>query len=134
VLLRAGGPAHREWLALHEARHRNRRDWARFFQRWDSLVRPVTGAPPLPHRAGDPFGRTVAVDGVETEYARLRFWLGLASTALLPATAVPPATIGDGLPPGAQVVRSFHEDRTTLLVAALLERHWRGFVVPPSQE
>jgi amidase len=37
----------------------------------------------------------------------------------------------DGLPCGVQIITREYGDYTSLRFAELLEREWRGFVVPP---
>ena len=58
------------------------------------------------------------------------FWAGLASSAYLPATAVPVGRTPDGLPVGMQVIAPYLEDRTALAFASHLEDVVGGFVPP----
>jgi amidase len=42
-----------------------------------------------------------------------------------------PLGLANGLPVGAQIVGPYLEDRTTIALAALIEREFGGFVAPP---
>jgi amidase len=58
-------------------------------------------------------------------------WAGLATSANLPATAMPVGLTRAGLPYGLQVIGPYLEDRTTLGFAELAEREFGGFQAPP---
>ncbi len=130
VLARAATLTHAEWVMHNEQRQRDLRLWTAFFRDWDVLLCPVMGCPAFRHAPELPtWERRITVAGRELPYNEMLFWPGLIGGALLPATAVPLARM-DGLPVGAQVVGPMHGDRTTLHVAGLLERAWRGFEAP----
>jgi amidase len=59
------------------------------------------------------------------------FWAGLVGLAYLPATAIPIAQSGEGLPIGVQVVGPQYGDLTCIHFAKLLEQEYRGFTPPP---
>lgn len=56
-----------------------------------------------------------------------------ASTCGLPATIVPIERTPTGLPIGVRIIGPYLEDRTTIALAALIEREFGGFVPPPTQ-
>lgn len=73
----------------------------------------------------------VEVDGAPRPAADNYFWLGLATTAGLPATTLPIGRDPAGLPIGAQIIGPVYHDRRTLRLAALIEAAFGGFVPPP---
>jgi amidase len=48
----------------------------------------------------------------------------------LPATAIPVTMSTEGLPIGIQIIGPYLEDRTTLMLAELIERELGGFHPP----
>ena len=130
--LRGIALSHRDWLRQDERRQQTRRAWARFFEDFDVVLCPCAHVPAFPHDQSEPMqARSLDVDGRARPYTEILRWAGLTLNAYLPATAVPLGTTTDGLPVGCQVAGPFLGDRTTLAVAALLERHHRAFVPPP---
>jgi amidase len=126
---------HREWLHLNERRFQIRRIWGQFFREWDVLLCPVIATPALPHmQQGETWERRIIVDGRTIRYNDMLFWPGITCAFHLPASVAPLGASKAGLPIGVQIVGPFHGDRTTIHVAELLERHWRGFVPPPGWE
>ncbi len=135
VSVRAVDMTHREWLHLDERRAQFRRAWGAFFQDWDVLLCPVIATPALPHmQEGQTWERQVSVNGRHVRYNDMLFWPGIFGAVHLPATVAPIAMSEAGLPIGVQIVGPLYGDRTTIHVAELLERHWRGFVPPPGWE
>ena len=135
VFVRAVDMTHREWLHLNERRFHVRRVWGAFFQDWDVLLCPVIATPALPHmQQGQTWERTAAVNGRSIPYNDMLFWPGITGAFHLPASTAPIGMTAAGLPIGVQIVGPFHGDRTTIHVAGMLERHWRGFVPPPGWE
>jgi amidase len=123
---------HRLWLREHEARYRMRAAWAAFFQDWDVLIAPVGSTAALPHdQSGPMWQRFIDVNGKQQNFADQLFWAGLATNPLLPATAAPLGFTKSGLPFGMQILGAPFADRTTIAVAAMLEKSWLGFEVPP---
>jgi amidase len=132
VSVRAVDMTHREWLHLNERRFHIRRVWGAFFQDWDVLLCPVIATPALPHiQQGQTWERSVTVNGRSIPYNDMLFWPGITCAFHLPASTAPIGMTEAGLPIGVQIVGPFHGDRTTIHVAGLLERYWRGFVPPP---
>jgi amidase len=123
---------HRDWLRLNERRAQFRRAWGAFFQQWDVLLCPAIATAALPHMRENPtWERQVTVNGRSIPYNDMLFWPGIVGAFHVPATMAPIAMTGTGLPLGVQIVGPLYGDRTTIHVAGLLERHWRGFVPPP---
>jgi amidase len=123
---------HREWLQLNERRFQLRRIWGQFFRDWDVLLCPAITTPALPHmQQGETWDCEAAVNGRAIPYNEMLFWPGVTCAFHLPASVAPVGMSQSGLPIGVQIVGPFHGDRTTIHVAGLLERHWRGFVPPP---
>jgi amidase len=132
VAVRAVDMTHRDWLHLNERRSQFRRAWGAFFQDWDVLLCPVIATAALPHmQDNQTWERQVMVNGRAVPYNDMLFWSGIIGAVHLPATTAPLALNDAGLPLGVQIVGPLYGDRTTIHVAELLERHWRGFVPPP---
>jgi amidase len=135
VMARGVDLLHRDWLKVNEQRHRIRRAWGTFFQDWHVLICPVIATPALPHmQEGETWERRMTVGEQEIPYNDMLFWPGVIGGFHLPATAAPIGATKSGLPIGAQIVGRLHDDRTTIEVARLLEKHWRGFEPPDGWE
>jgi amidase len=135
ISVRSVDMPHREWLHLNERRFHLRRVWGSFFRDWDVLLCPVIATAALPHmQQGETWERSVTVNGRTIPYSEMLFWPGITCAFHLPASTAPIGMTEAGLPIGVQIVGPFHGDRTTIHVAELLERHWRGFVPPPGWE
>jgi amidase len=103
-----------------------------YFRDVDALLMPVAVVPAIPHDHSEPFiERRIALADGSRSYLDLFGWVGLATVAYLPATAVPVGRTAHGLPVGAQIVGPYLEDRTTLAVARVIEELLGGFVAPP---
>jgi len=126
---------HRGFLQRNEIRQRMRGEWERFFRDWDVLLCPQAASPAFPHdQAGERHERVIEVNGKMVPVTDQMFWAGLASFYLLPGTVAPLGLSKGGLPFGVQILGGMYEDRTTIAVAGMLERTWRGFVPPPGWE
>lgn len=126
---------HGDWLRANERRLRTRAAWHSFFENYDVLLCPVIHVTAFPHdHTGDWQQRTLLVNGTSRPYLEVLRWPGLTLNSLLPATAVPVDTSGEGLPIGMQIVAPYLADRTTLAVAGVLEKHHRAFTIPPGYE
>jgi amidase len=131
-MLRAVKLSHGAWLGLHEQRNRMRRAWGAFFRDWDVLICPAHAVPAQPHQQGvATHDMRVTINGTTQRWNSMLFWPGVIGGMLLPATAAPLGVGREGLPIGCQIVGPMHGDRTTLAVAALLEKLVGGFVAPP---
>jgi amidase len=132
VVARASGASHGAWLVANERRLRLRRAWGSFFQDWDVLLCPAFSAPALPHRHEAPTHLlTLRIDGRETRWNEMLFWPGIVGGFYLPASVAPLGISREGLPFGVQIVGPLYGDRTTLMMAAALERSWLGYTPPP---
>jgi amidase len=128
--LRAQAATHRSWLSSHEDREVMRRQWARFFERWDVLLCPVTLTPAIEHDDRPFPERRLRVNGAERPYLEQIAWPGLITMALLPSTVIPLGRTGAGLPVGVQIVGPHLEDRTPLAFARQAEAVLGGFAPP----
>jgi amidase len=132
IMVRMVDVTHRTWLGLNEKRFQWRRAWSAFFREWDVLLCPVIATAALPHRQdGATWDRRIRIDGKEIAYNDMLFWPGLTAGYHLPGTVAPLGLTKAGLPLGVQIAGPIHGDRTTIAVAALLERAWMGFTPPP---
>jgi amidase len=135
IFLRSVDMTHRAWLALNEQRHQYKRAWTRFFRDHDVLLCPTISTAALPHmHAGETWERRISVDGHDMGYNEMLFWPGLIGGCHLPATVAPIGFTRAGLPLGVQIVGPVYGDRTTIAVATILERDYRGFIPPPGWE
>ena len=133
--LRAATLHHRDWLIGNEKRHKMRLAWAEFFKEWDALICPAVTTTAFPHvHEGDPFSRSLVVNGKERPMAEQLFWAGYSGLFYLPATVAPAVLTPAGLPSGVQIIGPQYGDLTCIRLARLLEREHRGFVPPKGYE
>lgn len=131
-LVRGAALRHREWLAVHERRLALCARWEEYFRDHDALLAPVMPTVAFPHDHSEITSRSVDVDGRAFPYLEQLFWAGLATVALLPATAVPVGSgRTSGLPVGLQIVGPACEDRTPIALAAAMAGAVGGFATPP---
>ncbi|HEX4504161.1 MAG TPA: amidase [Alphaproteobacteria bacterium] len=130
--LRGWAASHRDWLIDDARRLRLKAQWAAFFGAFDAVICPVMPTPAFSHdHSGRTDERRIAIDGVDHPYIDQLIWAGVATAPGLPATAVPLGLSPEGLPIGAQIIGPWLEDRTPLALAALIEREFGGFTLPP---
>ena len=111
-----------EWMELMDEQMRVTRAWRELFETYDVVIAPIFSTPAFPYKTEPDWGnRTLSVDGRMQPYGAQLTWAGLATFPGLPATAVPVAKSGEGLPIGLQLIGGPYEDRTTLGLASLLE-------------
>jgi amidase len=126
---------HHEWIAANEARHRMRRKWAEFFRDYDLLLCPPVTTVAFPHdHEGVPTDRPLGVNGKQVPLSDQLFWAGFSGLAYLPSTVAPAGATPEGLPVGVQIVAPQYGDLTSIHLARLLEREWRGFTPPPGYD
>ena len=124
--------SHRDWIALDEARNKMRYKWAAFFEEWDVLLCPTAASAAFPHdQSGERADRTILVNGKPESTIDQLFWAGWPGVSLLPGTVAPAGVTRDGLPCGMQVIGGHYQDRTTIHMARLIEKHVSGFSPPP---
>ena len=93
---------------------------------------PVAASAAQKHdQQGERWERSIEVNGHNVPTTDQMFWAGISGFYLLPATVAPIAATSSGLPVGVQIVGPQYGDRTTIALAALLEKEWRGFTPPP---
>jgi amidase len=151
VGLAAGGRAFSaaEHLAALETNHRWARQIAPFFERYDLLLTPVVGQPPVPVgalrprplealgiRLGAALGNRRLLDLMFAEigdrsFEATGFTMPWNQTGQ-PAASVPMGWTADGLPLGAQLVGRFGDEATLFRVAGQLEgaRPWADRLPP----
>lgn len=123
--------SHRDWLLMQPAREAFARAWNRFFGDYDVLLCPAasTTAFPLDER-GEPWQRTISVNGQPWPLTSQLFWAGHSGLCGLPSTVAPIGPASDGLPVGVQIVARRYGDLTSLRFAQLLEDAGHGFRPP----
>jgi len=122
---------HRDWLAAADARERLCAAWRGFFADIDILIAPMSATAAYPHETDRPKEKQLfMVDGESKPAADTYFWIGIASSAYLPATSVPAGMSREGLPIGVQIIGPQFHDQRCLAVARLLELAHGGFVAP----
>jgi len=122
---------HRDWIWADRVRSGMAERWRALFREFDVVVCPVLPTPAFPHDHSDQRTRRIDIDGTPYRYNHQAVWAGVATLTGLPATAIPIARSDQGLPIGAQIIGPYLEDRTTIALAALIEREFGGFVAPP---
>ncbi len=130
--LRGSVMSHREWIRANQIRTGIADRWHRLFREWDVLLCPVMPTPAFAHDHSDKNARRISIDGKEVPYGDQAMWNSVATLPGLPATAMPIALSGEGLPIGMQIIGPYLEDRTTIAFAELIEREFGGFVAPPA--
>lgn len=131
VMDQAASMSHAEWLAANELRHKMRRAWSEFFHDWDVLLCPVHAVPAQLCMEDEPtFAMKGVVNGETIPWNEMLFWPGITGGFHLPASVAPLGFNTDGLPMGVQIVGPLYGDRTTIIVAQMLEAGWRAFEPP----
>ena len=103
--LAGAGLSHKGWLDLHERRTRLRWTCRKLFDEVDVLLTPVVAfAAPHHNTTGNPYTRSLQVDGKRRRYTDHFSWMALATTAYLPATSAPVGITPEGLPRDAALV------------------------------
>lgn len=117
---------------LAQRRLAQKRQWARFFARYDILLCPPAPVAAIPHdHAPDIHARRLMVNGEPRPYLDFLHWASLATGADLPALSAPVMRSSEGLPLGVQIIAPFGEDRTAIAAGAMLQEAGSRFVAPP---
>jgi amidase len=125
---------HPEWIRASETRSFLRARWQELFRNEvDVVLCPCMPSPAWPHDHSMPeHDRKLDVDGKTVPYLDQIVWASIATLTGLPATAAPIGKSDSGLPIGVQIIGGFHDDRTTIKFAELIEREYGGFTPPPN--
>lgn len=117
---------------IAQRRLAQKRQWARFFERYDVVLCPPAPVAAIAHDHGpDIHARRLMVNGEPRPYLDFLLWAALATGADLPALSAPVTHSNEGLPLGVQIIAPFGEDRTAIAVGAMLEELGGRFAPPP---
>jgi amidase len=109
-----------------------KKQWARFFERFDVVLCPPAPVPHLAHdHTPDVHQRTLSVNGEARPYLDFLVWAALATGADLPALTAPVMLSRAGLPLGVQIIGPHGGDLGIIQVARMLEAITGGFHAPP---
>jgi amidase len=99
-----------------------RRQWAALFAEFDIVIAPTLGTVAFPHfdPSVDWPGRKLTINGEPAPFGDQLAWVGVATLANLPATAVPIGKTREALPIGAQLIGPYLGDRTSLALARMI--------------
>ena len=110
------------WMDLTDEQMRITRAWSAAFETVDLVIAPVFGTAAFPLMdEPDWRKRELMIDGRPTPFGDQLVWPGLATFPGLPATAIPVARDGDGLPIAVQAIGVPWADLTTIGLAELLQ-------------
>ncbi len=124
--------SHRDWLRLQAARERFAAAWRRFFTGYDVLLCPAAATTAFPlDEAGEPWQRSVIVNGRPQPMTTQLFWAGHSGLCGLPSAVAPIGPGTGGLPVGVQIVAGRYQDLTALRFASLLEEAGHACRPPP---
>ncbi len=124
--------SHRDWLRLQAARERFAAAWQRFFADHDVLLCPAAATTAFAlDETGEPWTRTLTVNGRAQPMTTQLFWAGHSGLCGLPSAVAPIGPASNGLPVGVQIVAGRYQDLTALCFATLLEEAGHAFRPPP---
>ena len=129
----AASGSHIRWIRNHERREEVRDRWRAWYDDYDALLCPaVLSAAPRHDLGGDPFARTIDIDGVARNVmTEIPQWTGLINVIGFPACVVPIGHTDEGLPVGMQIVTSYLRDRESVDLARHTEKVVAHFETPP---
>lgn len=126
--------SHREWLQLQALRQTFCDAWRQLFETVDVLLCPAAATTAFAlNEAGEPWQRTLPVNGRAQPMTTQLFWAGHSGLCNLPSTVAPAGIARDGLPVGVQIVAPQFHDHRSLRFAELLEQEGFAFRVPAPQ-
>jgi amidase len=118
---------------IQQRRMAIKRQWARFFTRFDVVLCPPAPVLAIPHdHLPDLHGRVLQVNGENIPYLDFLVWASLATGSDLPAAVAPVGLSASGLPRGVQIIGASGDDLTVTAVAGLLENLGGGYKRPPA--
>jgi amidase len=118
---------------IQQRRMAIKRQWARFFQRFDVVLCPPAPVLAIPHdHSPDLHARLLAVNGGNIPYLDFLIWASLATGSDLPAAVAPVGHAPNGLPRGVQIIGASGQDLSVVAVAGMLEQLGGGYHVPPN--
>ena len=124
--------SHRDWLRLQVVRERFATAWRRFFSTYDVLLCPAAATTAFAlDEAGEPWQRSLTVNGRAQPMTTQLFWAGHSGLCGLPSAVAPIGPGTSGLPVGVQIVAGRYRDLTALRFASLLEDAGHAFRPPP---
>ncbi|UIF91103.1 amidase [Cupriavidus sp. UYPR2.512] len=124
--------SHRDWLRLQVARERFAEAWRHFFRAHDVLLCPAAATTAFAlNEAGEPWQRSITVNGRAQPMTTQLFWAGHSGLCGLPSAVAPIGPGISGLPVGVQIVAGRYRDLTALRFASLLEHAGYAFRPPP---
>jgi amidase len=122
---------HRTWLKLADVRRGIAQAWADFFVDHDVLLCPAAATAAFElNENGEPWQRSVDVNGEPQPMTTQLFWAGHSGLCGLPSTMAPAGHTAGGLPVGVQIVAGRFRDLTSLRFAQWLEHHGHAFRPP----
>lgn len=122
---------HRTWLKLAEIRRGIEQAWADFFADHDVLLCPAAATAAFElNEQGEPWQRSLNVNGELQPMTTQLFWAGHSGLCGLPSTVAPAGLTPTGLPVGVQIVAARSHDLTSLRFAQWLEQHGHAFQPP----
>ncbi|TCR70160.1 amidase family protein [Bosea sp. BK604] len=109
-----------------------KRQWARFFERYDAVLCPPAPVGAIPHdHSPDIHARRLDVNGDKRPYLDFLIWASLATGADLPALSAPVTLSAAGLPLGVQVITAIGEDLLAAAIGGWITEAGGGFQAPP---
>jgi amidase len=125
--------SHREILAANVKQQAHKDKLARFFERYDAIVMPISMVTAFPHQQEPSFqDRILDLDGKPTPYPNILNWISPATALHAPALAVQAGQTAKGMPVGVQIVGPWNGEDRLFDFAAAVEEGLGGFRPPPN--
>lgn len=128
---RGAGLTPSQYYQLSQRRAALKRQWARFFERYDVVLCPPAPVAAIPHdHSPDIHARRLDVNGEPRPYLDFLLWASLATGADLPALSAPVTLSQAGLPLGVQIIAPMGQDLTAAAVGGMIAGAG-AFTAPP---